>query len=1005
MNKEKLDRILKKAQKEIEEKNARQLFDINKQWEKIALSVLNVAYDWDLEDMNLIRPNYPGIDLGDCGRHIGVQVSTDSTPAKIKQTLTTVQTAKVSGRLIGEDYYHIYFFIPGKKQTSYRNDFDVNENIIFSLKNIIDFDDFRKIFADLSKEKQEIILSILHRELFKRPKYQLSAALSAGCDFVAGSRKKELQEIDEKFLKSNRVFLWGLGGIGKTELAVEWGMHKEDVYLVHYRKSIRDTVMDMDFSGLHYIPSKPGMTDEQKKEEEFRQRLDILRDYYRDAVIIIDNFDNGEMTFAKMQNQPDYKALIRLPNKFLFTTRFMVKESSVHVEEMDVEDLLILAKQNYNNYQSDLDDILRKLIYKADRHTLTVDVMSKTLYASCGRLTPEVLLRAFEERKIDDSELPAVAAYHNSEDSDYDLREIRIYEHLRLLFNMTELEEIHKNVMRHAVLIPMEGMPVSLFRRCHTKEEQDAIETKIFQRSWLRLDRTHTTISVHSVIREVCRNELKPDDDNCKHFLKKLCQNFSAVHDDQEMVKSVADTVGNAAEVLPDHLGEWNWTAGNYYRSLGKYQKAIEHFKKAAVLREHRKDTILAEIYSNIGNTYTNLKEFEISIEYHEKSLEICQAVQEPDYRKISRRYNDMGLAYSYKAEKEQIYEWYEKAIQCYEEALKYNRMAVPANLLHISNVLNNLGNTYSNIGKTWRDSANYQIALKYHIEAKDIRENLPDISPKNLARSYKNIGNDYANLNQNDQALDYRIKALVIYQEVLHDGHPELANAYQDVGNTCRLTKRYDEALTYYTDAEKIWKKELPQNIFLLAKCQYAIGTIYSEYSQTGKDDQHEKALEYYLLALKGYQKAPKTYKREIDRCRGVIGETYLKLGRNEEALRYLKERNQNSECVKKSRYQQVKQYHHLGKICRREKQFEEALEHYLKILEIREKYFGNDFRNLIEINFEIACIYRDLRKPQNAMKHLQTALDICEVQLPEEQKTLRKIRRTIEITNGELK
>lgn len=1019
-NIEKLDSLFEKAEREIEEKNTRKLFDINKQWEKVVLFILNIAYDWNLEDLNLIHPNYPGIDLGDHERHIGVQVSTDSTPAKIKKTLKTIQNTEINGRLISDDYNIIYFFIPGRKQKSYRVTFELEKNIIFTTENIIDFDIFRNIFSNLNDEKQKTILAILNRELCKKPKYQLSATPTTNCDFIVGSRQKEIEEIDEKFTKSNQVFLWGLGGIGKTELAVEWGMRRDDVYLVHYKKSIMNTVLDMDFSGMQYIPSKQGMTEQQKKEEEFCQRLDILREYYCNATIIIDNFDDSKMTIAEMLNQPDYKSLIRLKNRFLFTTRFMIRNSSIHVTEMNIEDLLKLVKQNYNIFVDNIwnesqlerinrdknDEILKELIRKVDGHTLTVDVMSKTLYESCGRLTPEKLLATFEENNIDDSSMPMVAAYHNCNDSDYELQERSIYDHLRILFNLSELDDIHKNVMRHAVLLPMEGMPMNLFRICHTLEEQNAIEMKIFHRSWLKLDQTHTTVSIHSVIREVCRRELKPDDENCKRFLHKLRNSIDFSHDNQEIVTPIADTMGNAAETLPDIMGEWNRLAGDYYRLLGMYRKAIDYLKKAALIRKNYNDKVLEDIYSNIGNTYTHLGEFETSIIYHKKSLALCQSRAEPYNKRIARRYNDMGLAYSYRAEKERAIVLYEKAIACYQAALGLNRIEDSSNELHISNILNNIGNTYSNIGKTSHDLKNYNLALQYHLEAKKMREAIHNISPRNLARSYKNIGNDYANLNMNDEALAYRIKALGIYEKMLHGGHPELANAYQDVGNSCRLTENYDEALKYYTKAEIIWKKQLPQNYFFLAKCQYAIGMIYSEQGLKGESEKYKKALEYYMTAFEGYKKSPRECEEEMIKCRELIGDTFLKLGKGGEAFKYLK--GENDICFsnsKKSKYKQIKKYHHLGEISKKEKQFEEALKYYYQILEIRENYYSNDFENLMETYFEIACIYRDLRLPQNAMLYLEKAFIICEKYFQEDKKKLHRIRKTIEITNGELK
>lgn len=1018
-NLRKLDTLLDMAKKDIIDKNNRKLYDINKQWEKTAMYILNIAYNWNLEDLNLIHPNFPGIDLGDYERHIGVQVSTDSSPEKIRKTFNKIKDEKTLGYPILNDYHNIYFFVPGDRQESYNVTFDAGEHITFTTDHILDFNTFKDTFYDLDDAKQEAILTILNRELCKKPKYQLSATPITNCDFIEGSRQKEMREIDEKFVRSNCVFLWGLGGIGKTELAAEWGMRKENVYLVHYKKTITDTVLDMPFSGMQYIPSAQDMTEQQKKKEEFCQRLDILREYYQNATIIIDNFDDSSMTFAQMQNQSDYKDLMKLKNKFLFTTRFMVRESSIHVTEMDMDDLLKLVKQNYDLFRDDscissqsekinagtYDEILKKLILKVDKHTLTVDLMSKTLYESFGRLTPEKLLTAFEENSIDDSSMPLVRAYHNSSDSMYDLQERRIYDHLQLLFNLAELDTVHRNVMRHAVLIPMEGIPLSIFRKCHTQEEQNAIETKIFHRSWLKLDQTHSILSIHPVIREVCRKELAPDDNNCGQFLHSLRNNVNSNKDNQELVKSAADTMSNAAELLPDLSGQWNKIAGRYYRILGMYQKAIHYLTKASEIRSGCDNIGLADIYNDIGNTYTNLREFEAGISYHQKSLEICQSAPEPDNIRIAKRYNDMGVAYSYRAEEEKDIELYQKAIACYEEALNYNKQTEPVNKIHVSNALNNIGNTYSNIGKTWHDSSNYKLALQYHMDAKTMRESIPNISSHILARSYKNIGNDYANLNINDMALEYRIKALELFRKVLHEAHPELANAYQDVGNTCRLTEDYDNALTYYAEAEKIWKKQLPQNYAFLAKCQYAIGTIYSEQSSKQENMQYEKALEYYQKALDCYQKTSKPYTRQIAKCNGSIGETYLKLGKRGEAIRYLKERTDVSFHAEKGKYKLIKRYHHLGTVCKKEKRFDEALEYFCKILKIRENNFSGDVENLMEDNFQIGCIYRDLRLPQNAIPYLKKALAICNEHFPDDRKKLHRIRKTIELTNGELK
>ncbi len=1027
-NLEKLSNLLDQAEKKIKSDNERSMYDTNRHWEKIAMYILNITYDWSLQDLNLIRKNFPGIDLGDYERHIGVQVTKDSSENKINSTFKKIKENKIGGHPISEDYYKIYFFITGKKEECDPSKLDIGENFLFSQDAIIDFTDFKGIFCSLDDERQETILDILNRELCQKPKYQLNATPNTNCDFIVGSRRNEMAEIDRRFERSNHVFLWGMPGIGKTELAAEWGRQQENAYFVHYKKSIMETVLDMDFGNIKYVPSKKDMTDQQKKEEEFQQRLDILRDYYRDAIIIIDNFDDEEnkATLVQMQNAPDYKALMRLKNRFLFTTRFEVRQSSVHVREMDMESLLALIKQNYDLFKEDtcndlqaegisggeFDDILKKLIKMVDLHTLTVDLMSKTLYESYGRITPKMLLKIFEESDINNTHMPLVPAYHNSQDSDYEYKECRMYEHLKILFNLAELNESHKSVMCHAALLPVEGMPMILFRNCHTKEEQDALETKILHRSWLRLNQTHTIISIHAVIREVCRIELQPDDENCRQFLSKLRESAKNNHN-QELIKPIADTMGKAAEILPDKEGTWNHVAGNDYRILGNYRKALEYLKKAVEKCLWKEDMDLADLYSDIGNTYTNLKEFENSIFNHKKSLAICLGITGIHYQKLAKRYNDLGLAYSYWAEREKKYEWFEKAIKYYRDALAINEKEGDDCSLYVSNIYNNIGNTYSNIGKTWHDLTNYNIALQYHERALEIREAMNRKVPMYIARSYKNIGNDYANLRDNEKALKYRKMALEVYRNILLKDHPELATAFLDVGNTYRLTQDFENALAYYFCAEKIWKQHLPQNEIALAKCEEAIGMIYFEQARLGEGEQpdkaqedYKKALLYCQKALGGFDKYSKIYGAQIKRCNGKIGEIYLKLGRNEDALRFLREKvSIQPGKAKKRNKKLLKEYHRLGEVCKKEKKFEEALAYYMKILEIRENHFPEEYRNLMEMNFMVACIYRDLRLSQEAMTYLEKAQQICEIYFPEDRKYLHRLHKTIEITSQELK
>ena len=80
----KLDKYFDEAINTLKRDNRAGFYDENKQWEAIARKILNVAYGWDLQNLNkLYHPNFPAIDLGDSDQMIGVQVSTRSSNSKI----------------------------------------------------------------------------------------------------------------------------------------------------------------------------------------------------------------------------------------------------------------------------------------------------------------------------------------------------------------------------------------------------------------------------------------------------------------------------------------------------------------------------------------------------------------------------------------------------------------------------------------------------------------------------------------------------------------------------------------------------------------------------------------------------------------------------------------------------------------------------------------------------------------------------------------------------------
>ena len=124
--------------REIEYKSNNGLLDDNIFAEYLVKDLLNICCGWELHNLNDSICNYPGIDLGDDDRRIGVQVTSTKTSKKIRDSLYEITTNSVY-----EKYDQIYFFILGSKQKRYSvefGDYPVNCGI----NNIWDISDLMK---------------------------------------------------------------------------------------------------------------------------------------------------------------------------------------------------------------------------------------------------------------------------------------------------------------------------------------------------------------------------------------------------------------------------------------------------------------------------------------------------------------------------------------------------------------------------------------------------------------------------------------------------------------------------------------------------------------------------------------------------------------------------------------------------------------------------------------------------------------------------------------------
>lgn len=372
----------------------------------------------------------------------------------------------------------------------------------------------------------------------KPPEYLLPKAPGSSESFVEGSRTTEIDNVIRRLAINKPAFLWGCGGIGKSEIAIKVAEEfqkcsPKGAYFVHYtvpsskdQEAMEETVLRMPFSGYKYEP-KQGMSLEEQRKAEYKARIHILREHYAGALLVIDNFDWSGKTWEDLTAEKSYLEMETIGLNLLFTTRSEVP-GAPEVKELSREDLLRLMRRWCTDYNTITDQQLYDLIDEVDGHTLTVDLIAKCLSRSRRKVTPEMMLECLKNHKLAEVKYPvthrALAKGEDPERLDHrDPKTAQIYQHLKALFDLSGLDEQMKTILCYATLLPAGGMDCQLFESCLEEGHEQSFEYLLYC-GWFR-NSSDNVLSIHPIVREVCRNELvdiDKDRDNNLRFLNKL---------------------------------------------------------------------------------------------------------------------------------------------------------------------------------------------------------------------------------------------------------------------------------------------------------------------------------------------------------------------------------------------------------------------------------------------------------------------------------------------------
>ena len=336
--------------------------------------------------------------------------------------------------------------------------------------------------------------------------YIMDSEVPRPCRHFVG-REDETTELHSLLEDNSKVFLYGIAGIGKSELAKSYAKyykkHYTNILYFEYAGDLHQSVTDMDFADD--LP-------EDAEEERFRKHNRFLRSLKDDTLIIIDNFN------ATATQDSFLSVMLKYRCRILFTTRSKFDSyCTLHLKEIKESSSLFQLVSSFYSEAEEHRSLVDEIIATVHRHTFAVELAAKLL--ENGILAPQQLLEKLQREKASLENEDKIKAFKDGQSSN-----ATYYYHIHTLFSLYSLSQEQRGIMRNLCFLPSGGISARLWAEWlqlrNLNDINDLIETGFVQSS------LRHTISLHPLIQEIAVSETAPSITSCHTLLdslRKIC--------------------------------------------------------------------------------------------------------------------------------------------------------------------------------------------------------------------------------------------------------------------------------------------------------------------------------------------------------------------------------------------------------------------------------------------------------------------------------------------------
>lgn len=286
--------------------------------------------------------------------------------------------------------------------------------------------------------------------------------------------------------------------------------------------------------------------------------------------------------------------------------------------------------------------------------------------------------------------------------------------------------------------------------------------------------------------------------------------------------------------------------------AVNSFLEQIKIYEKLAADNPKKYDNFLANTYTNLGSTYFDYQEGELSLQYHLKAYNICKenavAGSGFDLESLALAASNLGSTYKILNEYSLSEKYSLEAIKIFEHLAQDNPMVYNFYLYHV----------YNNIGLLYRFTSEYDKSKYYYSKMLNISNELIDknsaVNEKYSAYAYYQMGRLYANIEDFQTADTLYAVAANKYKKYLKRYNDtkilvEYATLLDDYGDLYQYLDEYKLAKKMRYEGMSI-RKELLEIDEAVYSIGYAVslnnlGYFYGSYQQ------YKKAVKYMEQAI----------------------------------------------------------------------------------------------------------------------------------------------------------